>query len=735
MGYMDSAAPLPGPGSHSPPVSRPIYQDRYECWTNEVTPAVAGNVARENKSKYKNVQVGPVMSATDVDALLSRKPNAVRNFINSLNEQMRHRLSPVGAVDGGSPLAPVDYEPEFGRELKECNVSVKSRIDIFDKKSPSVARGTRLMPVDFGSTPNSGYSDTGDVSTEGALDCPERALGYSTDRYALGIHGRTPCGVLRPIEGLHTPQRSTPVDNLCLPGILEDSKAGTGTLGLSLLKHSNTPVQYTPMSNTARSRCMRGSDYTPYRWPSDMPSDCSNRATPVYPHSPCAVDASDKLSWTPSVRTSCSYPEVPSTGNIELPLELVNNYGAPDLNIHQNDKLYPLEYDSVNPGAQDIFRVNASGREIDLHSVNVVKAGWTWMYSSRARRWFPKYLVLFYDEPTRYRHLHDKIRDTDADVAVESNFWDIYKIYSNMSNGCSTNSHSGLASTDLDNETNTLSMLSKSCLQYYLHPESAQFRAKPADALVLIPDKATVFLTILNGETHDVEGALRRGEFRELMEVDVTQVPYTRYYAPRHWLASLIARSMGKEPMYLIHLPLLDGYECVFMPLCAAQFSGVKLSFEMERSLSNRVGREYEQWLFAIWEFVLRNGDLHATGQPPHFSHVTSSRIISIIKQWIRRAVSYLASLWNTNKALVDLVVPRRESQSLRLCDLTDTPCREQSSLQSVLIEGCHTESGVGTPEHKIAVSKGFAQWIESRGFDDLSVSMNIYTLTNRSCD
>lgn len=41
-------------------------------------------------------------------------------------------------------------------------------------------------------------------------------------------------------------------------------------------------------------------------------------------------------------------------------------------------------------------------------------------------------------------------------------------------------------------------------------------------------------------------------------------------------------------------------------------------------------------------------------------------------------------------------------------------------------------EGDIGSPEQKEAVNRGFRQWIQTHGFDDLSMNVGIYSLSNR---
>ncbi|ORM40591.1 uncharacterized protein BXIN_2117 [Babesia sp. Xinjiang] len=796
----DSANPPQGQGTPRPSETRQIFNDRYECWSNEVSTPVDGNVFRENKAKYKNVQIGPVMSATEVDALLCRKPNAVRNFINSLNEQMRQRFSPVGAAEVHSTSPINDYEPEFDREIKECNVSVKSRINIFDKRGSVTDSGARLMPADSTIL----CSETGALSSSGAYKAipnnVERTSGFNATTSVREIYGtsasskETSISQGGNVDG-HS-RSSSDVDGL---------KLGDRTTKLSC-PHSGYHDWVQPSGRSQTDVVPCGSSQPPKglnalnRWVSDLSSDSArdpfetgHRYEKTIPqdylslgvtrfripgdyssYSPqfgaggmheTAATRNDRAAWTPSVRTSRSFNDA-AIGSFELPLNLVKRDS--DINAGHSDK-YPYAA-AQEPGSHfdpldsQIFTVCASGRDIRLRTVNVVKAGWTWMHSMKAKRWFPKYLVLFYDEPHRPRkyQVHATMRNRQApvteDMTTESNFWDIYKIYSHLSqdNGaddfnipdsCSnvaqlygspstTQSYNQCMAWQWNvSETGVMSVVPKSPNGYYLDSDSVtkQPAKRVNNTLVLIPDGASVYLTILNEEVTDVYGAVRRGEFRELMEVDIGQVPYTKLHAPKHWLASLIARSMGRDPMNLIHIPLVDGYECVFMPLSAAKFPGVTLSYEMQCALANRVGREYEHWLFSIWEFVLRSGKTTSSCDSLQEHKVRPPRLMLILSRWLRRALTYIASMWPYDKDLWEAIKHKANINGREAIDVVPDHSEEQSPLQSVLMCGGNVECGVGTPEHKRAVTHGFAQWVQSRGFDDLSVSMNFYTLTNRA--
>eukprot|EP00371_Babesia_bovis_P000226 XP_001608873.1 hypothetical protein [Babesia bovis T2Bo] len=722
-------------GTSSPPVSRHVVHDRYECYTNDVSTPTNSNVARENKSRYKNVQIGPVMSANDVDALLSRKPNAVRNFINSLNEQMRHRVSPTGAMDTVSPVTPDDYVPEFDRELRECNVSVKSRINIFDRKNTVISRGARLMPVDSCTSADNQVDDiAADLSSDAGNPIDNISNSSTRFDYASETDANVPSWVVYNLKTGY------------LNGNTPDPSLGSNIPTLNSGRSNTDTVSFggIPHNFGYPSRSISFGSHRPLYISQHSPHTAPNLSSATHDTDDSGV--SNRSNSIHSLRQTSILGDARS-GDIELPLELINRDCVPDASLQ-----IPVAKSDISDVDDLYITLHSAGVDIRLRSVNVVKSGWTWMYNLKAGRWFPKFLVLFYDEPERphnyqlHATIHDQYPTIHEDVEQETRFWDIYKIYSNMCRDapseyapCPDDSTSSRfeqnpghlwPNSASGNLTPDSSVLSKSCLQYYRDNDSvARLDNRHLGTVVIIPDGASVYLTIFDEMKVDIEGALRLGEFRELMAVDTTQVPYTKLYAPRNWLASLITRSIGKDPMYLIHIPLVNGYECVFMPLCAAQFSGVRLTYDMERALSTRVGREYEQWLFAIWEFVLRHGDI--TPGSTYADHCTTEsrpmRVISIVKTWVRNAMDYIKSLWVTTPVLCIA-----DNSSTSVDPAMDTLCQEQSYLRSVLVDGIATKSGVGTPEHKESVSKGFAQWIESRGFDDLSVSMNIYSITSR---
>ncbi|CDR95514.1 hypothetical protein, conserved [Babesia bigemina] len=765
-------------GSQPPPVQRRIFEGRYECWSNEVSPSCSDSVYRENKSKYRNVQVGPVISADEVDALLCRKPNAVKNFINSLNEQMRQRLSPSVAADASVSFESRDYEPEFGRELQQCNVSVKNRITIFDRKTQQGDNGARLKTSAFRS----------EDSSDHAASPGERNMAtYATeaDTVVVGAAPKRPTFISStPYEGSNWFAASTafpryvreePASPSCLGTKLDlDRMAQLSQVGFNfgpppqstersltdVVRRISAPCnQYMPPMQRCMSDFSHEAERDPFdsarvrRKAVDSGRDSARYRFPgewsPYGRGFGFADMNDTLNchqdrsaWAPSLgrRTFADAP----VERVELPLELVGRgyETKSDCSDGYADSADSGSQNCLSDNVAPYFTIHSSGRDIRIHTTNVIKAGWTWMHSAKARKWFPKYLVLFYDEPqcTRPYQLHATIsgRTTNGnrDAASPSSFWDIYKIYSHL--GQTTRVTTASENRCKDRDPSRRLSYNKGM------PRDAPMRdpydrprhiwdADRRESIVIIPDNATIYLTILSGETDDVAGALRRGEFRELMEVDVGFMPYTKQHAPNHWLTGLLTRSMGRDPLNLIHIPLVDGYECCFMPLCAAHFPGVSLTYEMECARRNRVGREYEHWLFSLWEFVVRRGGSSLgsctdAGQ----SFIIPVTVKTALGRLLRGAAEFFSNIWQRAKGMNKIPAEREEASDAHPFHGDFEVPEEQESLQSVLSGGGKTRCEVGSPAHKRALTRGFAQWINSRGFDDLSVSMNIYTLTSR---
>ncbi|GIX64085.1 anti-sigma F factor [Babesia caballi] len=811
--YSDATPPPPGRGSRHVSTPRAHFEGRYECWTNEVSSPTADFVHNENKSRYRNVHLAPVVSPDEVDALLCRKPNAVKNFINSLNEQMRQRNSPTARLEDSSAAASPGYESEFGRELQECNVSVKSRITIFDKKCPVSDQGARLKPVrldtdgfaEFAkpplaerSLPSEDKTSSSDVVDSPVCLTPRNStlrdfhvpVGKSDQlcEHGEGVHSASSVGNGFDI-GARMGQLSTA--DICSTAFRQSTERSLtdvvprrpsfGTGERVFLHRCVSDVALDTARDVLKPQCYSSKsvthgrvDYVPLRF--HLSSDIRSRS-PRFGRVPtgCTVtSAYDRSTWTPSVRTSQSFAEAVER-RVEIPLELVRRDSALYSDPSETSSCSP-EFEEpcfVGPAGSHFITVRASERDVRLHSVNVVKAGWTWMHSARARRWFPKYLVLFYDLPTRRTLCASRVpvSETQAsaggDLLTESSFWGIYRIYSQLgqtpsadhspaqwlgdaTEGVHTGYNCGLSSrspsndgspsprwnpwdTNCQNASAALSRLQRQPHLGSLDAVTKSIASRLCDEVVLIPDGASVYLTILSGETDDVAGALRRGQFRELMEVDVGLVPYTKKHAPNHWLAGIIARSMGRDPLNLVHIPLVGGYECSFLPLCAAHFTGVTLSYEMERARLKRVGREYEHWLFSLWEFVLRNGGNHGeTLTAPESSATPPSSVPALLGRMVRSVMAFLVSLWRERHRFSDFYVSATAPAASESGGATSGSSSEQASLQRVLICGERMEGDVGSPEHQRALTRGFTQWIESRGFDDLSVSMNIYTLNNR---
>lgn len=794
------------------PFSRPLFHGNYECWTNEVSPTCDENVYRENKLKYKNVHLGPIMNDSDVDALLRRKPNAVKNFINSLNEQMRHKRTVCGDVDsfGHSQLRTGAYEPEFGKELQKCNVSVKNRITIFDKKATRLDHGARVIPLIQPSENNydsSGYVDSSSMRhnnisesdkckgrlrqcTE-ALKSQNNAIVGHNDNSLTSYNyqdsqsdkcyspvGKHRCDEepreLELPELLHLSNKiSTTVDRN-YTDIIQGRYTGLSTSECRLVRCNSD------LSHNSSARDSFGPIHK--EWARNIMSNTSQHdGSPPFVNnchsSPFGSSTTGEThaSLDTPVRSpsgmSARTHEASVSQKVELPLDVI----CRDLSVHPEYSGSDTCNQAKAPNS-DLFTVKSGNQEIILRSVNVIKAGWTWMHSSRARRWFPKYLVLFYDDTKRHSpyQLHAAVRRhnenfTDAGKASPS-FWDIYKIYSHLggaghvvhrplaSDSSSTSRSNSSTPFALRNHLTNYNMAqlpnynmwhgaekgspstpstSMHCFPYYSLSAVAKSLVKDStDTVVIIPDGASVYLTILPGETEDILGTIKRGEFQELMEVDVSIAPYTKQHAPNNWLAGLISRSMGRDPLNLIHIPLENGYECNFMPLCAVHFAGIPLSFQMECARLKRVGREYEQWIFALWEFVLRSGGGNDPAAPLKDTAVTRNQSTSI--PFVRRLRTFFARLlpfWSDAKGGNDHI----QHDSTPEEDSTSEECTGESedhtSLRRVLMCGQSMEGEIGSPEHQAALTRGFAQWIESHGFDDLSVRMNIYTLTNRVGD
>ncbi|GBE61313.1 glycoside hydrolase family 2, putative [Babesia ovata] len=794
--------------SRPPPAQRRIIEGTYECWSNEVSPSRSDSVYRENKAKYRNVQVGPVISADEVDALLCRKPNAVKNFINSLNEQMRQRLSPAVAADINTPLESCDYEPEFGRELQQCNVSVKNRITIFDRKTQQADGGARLKTaalrsegfVNHEASPGERSMATyaTEVGTLVAEAAPKCSMFVSSTPYDSSSWFGLSSGFSQYAgEELGPPSRfganldldriaqlsqvgfnfgpPPPSTERSLTDVVRRVGAPCNQFGPSLQRcmsdHSHEPER-DPFGSArlGRKAINKGPNAARYRFPGEGSPE---------PRGFGLVDTDDTLSfhesrnaWAPSLGQRRTFADAP-VERVELPLELVRRGYDTDSDCSgPYADSADLESRNSSRDVAPYFTIRASGREIRIHTTNVIKAGWTWMHSARARKWFPKYLVLFYDEPQRARsyQLHATINGAatggDRGAASPSSFWDIYKIYSHLGQTTRVTADSADRCKDLDPSPRlppykgvqpeslsisgsysrprnvwdadckeALSVLSRSTYHSYLESLDAVGKSLSSNqrrSIVIIPDNATVYLTILSGETDDVAGALRRGDFREFMEVDVGLVPYTKQHAPNHWLTGFLTRTMGRDPLNLIHIPLVDGYECCFMPLCAAHFSGVSLTYEMECARLNRVGREYEHWLFSLWEFVVRRGGKAVDSSTDSGQSIMPVTVATALGRLLRSATEFLSNIWQrargTNKVSAGC---DEASYTHELHASSDLP-EEQESLKSVLSGGGYTRRDVGSPSHKRALTRGFAQWISSRGFDDLSVSMNIYSLTSR---
>ncbi|EKX72225.1 hypothetical protein BEWA_046890 [Theileria equi strain WA] len=251
-------------------------------------------------------------------------------------------------------------------------------------------------------------------------------------------------------------------------------------------------------------------------------------------------------------------------------------------------------------------------KRMNLRNVKVTNSGWAWVQSSKTHRWVPKFISLVYTTSTQRMcntySLETKRQegasarwrrgmDSRADSTRNKNgFWDIYKVYS--------------ALNDVTSVMPPLRSLTHSVYPSVIDAMGAGMQSTNTENR-RIPSGSTLYLCILNEEPIDIPAAIANGDYLEIMQVDTKTIPFTRQMAPTSWLSGFIARTIGKEPLNLVVIPLEDGFECNFIPLCAARFE-YSLSYKMQCARRNRVDREYDKWLFNLWEYVVRTSDKHA---------------------------------------------------------------------------------------------------------------------------
>lgn len=736
-------------------------EKEYECYTNDVSSSRQVKVYREDKQKYKGTQSGLIMNDEDVDALLKRKPNSVKNIIKSLNSQMRQKSTPNTEPESNVVVPTSSIEPEFGKEIQECNVSVKNRIHAFDKLSartrrkiqPSYVQPTYVQPtyvhtqddqscISYPTSPSirSGQDTGCRLWSDGYKYFKERSNWYNDEenQYESSARsvGRLNIGDQFSGRRIHDPDwkmtelwkrgfgrsRERNHTDILMMGSRSDGEYGHSTMRVP---RCNSDICY----NSARdpfgplhkewNRNLRLSK-------SQFNEGGKMKHGEYSSHYGCSPDG-DPVSFDDEMNPgspllSGMMGDPNAAQRLELPLEA----GCRDLDVN------PVNSDGLSidtkpcdeciggePSYAHSFTVKTSKGDITLRSVNIIKAEWTWMHSSRARKWCPKYLVLFYDDVKQ--HLPYQIR---AAVRTRRNayddygdntgsFWDIYKIYSHIGNArkamappfdrdcrapteAKTAPNNGMRNMESPRNT-TRSQAYNAWNPNYMGRkftmndpmnELGYAAINPGhvllpgntESVVIIPDGSRVFLTILRNETDDLMSALENGEFQELMEVDVDIIPYTKQHAPRNWLADLIARSMGRDPLNLIHIPLVNGYECCFMPICAADFCDIPLSYKMECARQKRIGKEYEQWIFTLWEYVLRNRKYK--NDNPSYSREKlpqNKGLTSTLRRTIRDMFSMAVTYWSgsgDDSADLDCLPTTENEDACLLCP------EEQSALR-----------------------------------------------------
>ncbi|KAK2197519.1 hypothetical protein BdWA1_000521 [Babesia duncani] len=530
-----------------------------------------------------------------VEALLCRKPNSVKQYIQSLNKQLGSTKSPIQQTPssrGAKLRAPREtFEYEGHGDTFRAAHSPVSAVPLEETSAQ-----TSPYPEDFVS-----------------LDLTPSSF-FETEPLSYG--GGTPIFSSREIPSLDSS------DKLC----------------------SASPVSVISSIDIPTERCFTDVGFS--------------TVTPVLRMQKCNSD----ICYSSARFTEFNLNKFHMDDTIEDELD------RPVLE-------QPIEQELQHP---TLFEPIPAHAPEPTESIKILNSSWIWIYSKRQERWVSKYAALVYEEKQRPLDLQEN----------PSGFWGIYQIYSKMKN------------INVDQKPPNAANVAGN------RPRKIIGKAGEFD---LIPDGACVYFCIFDKVPQHLQDAVVKGEFLEIMQVDTSCVPSVEKLQPNGWLSGLVAKSMSRKLLLMISIPLMNGLECKFLPMAAAEFDGKDFSFRRQCAKFKSVDFEYDSWMLPLWEFALRNGAIDEFQQ--------TSRGIS-------KCLGMLTGLFKY------MLEPQTRAPS-------PGPRVENVNLRNLICSRINPRDASSPPKDISKIKNGlgdkFTSWISTHGFDDLSVKMNLYSLAKRS--
>ncbi|EAN30842.1 hypothetical protein TpMuguga_03g00107 [Theileria parva strain Muguga] len=673
--------------------------------------AVRSNSNLSEGNAVKTKKRLPIMYQDDVEALLTRQPNAVRNFINSLNSQLSH------------------YSHSFNSFNSSDSVDSMDSVDNVDNVETMEKEGDQT---------------------------------YRTDGYKMNMFNPFYTTVNDPNEGL----------------------------------------EY-------RLTCR--TDFSPFNTSHTTADNVDN-----------TVDTLDNMDNTTDNMDNTTDNTVNSMDNVE-------NVESVDKSLMDRifNKSFLQSFSTLPEGVNLVIDTptsapSGSSNPINdtVKSFNVINSGWAWLQSTNTKEWIPKFIILFYTTDTGVSNRSNpdinkmKINTVKKSelCADEESFWNIYNVYIKLNPNLNINSpnlNSNTFNIDLNDSPNThtpslhnsythTSNTHTNTHNSYTHTNKSAniknvcygFESPCAQGLDgLIKTNSRIYLCIMNYEPENYYESVLNRRYIQLYRVDDSVPPTLRSFN-KCWLSKLITqnhlnlRSLNYN-LQLITISLVDNYECSFIPLCAAKLNNnVKFNLQMQLALKNQIEQEYNNWVFKLWEYTLRNNHTSCNtglsgspgysntctlGNSGYSSNYNSSKGTFGNSGTVSLSTSYSSEqlevaslgtdaadsedtgfLTRVYKYICTLFAGKTEQPDQTIHDKSKfrthiiRSIRTNRNLDDVLDLGSKEldvrsgELDLGSGEldgqcDKMPSPQNFINWIDKYGFDDLSIKMNMYTLVNRS--